>query len=234
MHRLLALNLIVFLFTVLFSPLSVRASEPFFEDFSKGINNQGFPKGWKLKQWFGNTRTIEIHTEDENRVLYLKSQKESFGIYKDHDFDAQATPFITWRWKVTRIPTGGDVREKKKDDQAAQLYVMFPRFPKMLNTRMVGYIWESGAPKGATLTSRKSSNTRYVVLQSGEEHLGKWVTEKRNIYKDYRALFNEEPPKGGGITIMIDSDDTGTSAESYFDDITIGNEPFRALGLGSP
>jgi hypothetical protein len=223
MHKLSTLNLIVFLFTLLSFPIDTVAEEQFLENFSKGTNAQGFPKGWELKQWFGNTRTIEVHTEDENGVLYLKSQKESFGVYKNHDFDAKATPIMTWRWKVTRLPKGGDVRIKKKDDQAAQLYVMFPRFPRMLNTRMVGYIWESEAPKGALLTSQKSSNTRYIVLQSGETHLGKWVTEKRNIYEDYKALFKEDPPKGGGIMIMIDSDDTKTSAESYFDDIRIGN-----------
>lgn len=213
----------IFLSAVLLSPIPILAEEGFLEDFSKGTNRQGFPKGWELKQWFGNTRTIEIHTEGENGVLHLKSQKESFGVYKNYDFDAKATPIMTWRWKVTRLPKGGDVRIKKKDDQAAQLYVLFPRFPKMLKTRMVGYIWESGAPKGEMVTSRKSSNTRYFVLQSGEINLGKWVTEKRNIYDDYKALFKEDPPKGGGIMIMIDSDDTGTSAESYFDDITIGN-----------
>ncbi|MFQ5780105.1 MAG: DUF3047 domain-containing protein, partial [Nitrospiria bacterium] len=187
------LYLVMILFSEILFPLTLPAQEGFREDFSKGVDEKGLPMGWKLKQWFGKTRTIEIITEKDNHVLHLNSKKESFGVYKEFDFDSKRTPILNWRWKVTRLPHGGDVRIKKKDDQAAQLYVMFPRFPKMINTRMVGYIWETGTPKGERVTSRKSSKTRYIVLQSGKEHLGKWMTERRNIYEDYKTLFGEEP-----------------------------------------
>jgi hypothetical protein len=43
------------------------------------------------------------------------------------------------------------------------------------------------------------------------------MEEKRDVLQDYRDLFGEEPPQVGGITLMIDSDDTKSSAESYFD-----------------
>ena len=199
----------------------VFAGDPFQETFSEGADSKGLPMGWELKQWFGDTHRIEIVDEAGNKVLNLGSAQNSFGIYKEYDFDSKETPLVSWRWKVTELPEGGDVRNKKKDDQAAQLYVMFPRFPKMINTRLVGYIWDASAPKGEKVTSAKSSNTRYIVLQSGKEHLGEWISEKRNVYEDYKALFGEEPPEAGGITLMIDSNDTHSSAESYFDDIRI-------------
>ncbi|MDC4226758.1 MAG: DUF3047 domain-containing protein [Candidatus Manganitrophus sp.] len=159
--------------------------------------------------------------KDGVTALRLVSDGNSFGVYREKELNPKKTPILTWQWKVTRLPEGADVRDKKKDDQAAQMYVMFPRFPKMVNTRLVGYIWETSAPKLSKITSRKSSNTRYIVLQSGPENLGKWVTERRNVYEDYKTLFGEEPPEIGGITIMIDSDDTHSSAESYFTDIRL-------------
>lgn len=204
---------------LLLSP--VLAGAPFEEPFSDGVDSHGLPKGWELKQWFGDNHRIEIINEAGNKVLNLGSEQNSFGIYREYDFNSKETPIVTWRWKVTQLPEGGDVRNDKKDDQAAQLYVMFPRFPKMVNSRLVGYIWDTSAPKGEKVTSTKSSNTRYIVLESGQEQLGKWLTEKRNVYEDYKALFGEEPPDAGGITIMIDSNDTRSSAESYFDDIRI-------------
>ncbi|HZR47716.1 MAG TPA: DUF3047 domain-containing protein [Candidatus Manganitrophaceae bacterium] len=209
----------LFLGLLLLSPLF--ASVAFEEHFSSGVDSSGLPKGWELKQWFGENHRIEIVDEGGNKVLNLGSEQNSFGIYIEYDFDSKQTPLLTWRWKVTQLPDGGDVRNKKKDDQAAQIYVMFPRFPTMINTRLVGYIWDTTAPKGEKVTSTKSSNTRYMVLQSGQEHLGEWITERRNVYEDYKALFGEEPPDAGGITIMIDSNDTRSSAESYFDDIRI-------------
>lgn len=211
-------------FILLVFPLTLLAADLFQEDFSAGLDKEGLPKGWELKQWFGNTRKIETVEEAGVTALRLVSDNNSFGVYREKALNPKKTPILSWRWKVTRLPEGADVRDKKKDDQAAQMYVMFPRFPKMVNTRLVGYIWETSAPKMAKITSGKSSNTRYIVLQSGPENLGKWVTETRNVYEDYKTLFGEEPPEIGGITIMIDSDDTGSSAESYFTDIRIGKK----------
>jgi hypothetical protein len=189
--------------------------------FSAEKEKNGLPKGWSLKQWFGKTRDVRIEEEKGDFYVHLISDHNSFGIYKEFEWKTREHPIIRWRWKVARLPEGGDVREKRKDDQAAQLYVLFPRFPSAVNTRLVGYIWESTAPKGEKITSKKSSNTRYIVLESGKDRLGEWITEERNVHDDYKALFGEEPPEAGGVTLMIDSDDTKSAAESFFDDIEI-------------
>ncbi|MBI3802638.1 MAG: DUF3047 domain-containing protein [Nitrospirae bacterium] len=221
-HRRAPFHLAVFLLlSILFLiPALLPAEEVFQEDFTAGLE-AGLPRGWKLKQWFGKSHQVEIVSDDGAPAVRLVSDKNSFGLYREFATQAKSAPLLTWKWKVVRLPDGGDVRDKKKDDEAAQIYILFPRFPKMFNTRMLGYIWDSSAPKGSQVVSRKSSNTRYVVLESGKEHLGEWLKESRNIYDDYRALFGEEPPAVGGITLMIDSDDTGSSAESYFADIRL-------------
>lgn len=184
-----------------------------------GLGPDGFPPGWSLKQWFGGGHDVQIISEGGRSVLRLASRKNSFGIYKKMDFNIKDYPILTWRWKVTRLPEGGDVRDRRTDDQAAQVYVMFPRFPTTINTRLVGYIWENKTPLGLQVTSKKSSNTRYIVLQSGPEKLDQWIEERRNVDEDYRRLFGEVPPQVGGVTLMIDSDDTQSSAESFFDRI---------------
>lgn len=184
---------------------------------SAGLGADDIPIGWSLKQWFGGGHDIRIEKNDGKPVLHLISKQNSFGIYKKFDFNIHDAPTLTWRWKVTVLPTGGDVRSKKTDDQAAQVYVMFPRFPSAINTRLVGYIWENLTPKGLHVTSKKSSNTRYVVLRNHTDPLGQWMDEQRDVLQDYRDLFGEDPPQVGGVTLMIDSDDTQSSAESYFD-----------------
>ncbi|MBI3610009.1 MAG: DUF3047 domain-containing protein [Nitrospirae bacterium] len=182
-----------------------------------GLGANGLPVGWDLKQWFGGGRDIRIENNDGKPVLHLISKQNSFGLYKKLDFDIHDYPYLTWRWRATVLPNGGDVRNKTTDDQAAQVYVLFPRFPSAVNTRLVGYIWENLTPKNLHVTSTKSSNTRYIVLRDGTDPLGSWVQERRNVLEDYRELFGEEPPQVGGVTLMIDSDDTQSTAESYFD-----------------
>ena len=214
-----------FVLLALLISTSASGDSPFFEEgFSREANKDGTPKGWKLKSWFGGGQDIRLEHESGNYYLHMASNKNSFGIFKEIELDIKEHPVLRWRWKVTILPKGGEVRNKETDDQAAQVYVVFPRFPAAINSRQVGYIWENLTPKGIKVQIKKSSNTRYIVLKNREDKLGEWVSEKRNVYEDYKELFGEKPPPVGGIMLMIDSDDTKSSAEGYFDDISSGKE----------
>jgi len=176
------------------------------------------PRGWKVKEWKGKA-DISVVKAPFGNVVHLRSSGSSSALYREMDLDLKEFPYLNWRWKVTKIPRGADVRRRSADDQAAQVYVIFPRWPERVNSKLVGYIWDSSAPAGLTLHSTKSKNTRYVVMRSGPDGLGDWFQEKRNVYEDYRALFKEDPPKAGSVSIMIDSDDTDSSAEAFIGDI---------------
>jgi len=60
----------------------------------------------------------------------------------------------------------------------------------------------------------------YVVVRSGPTDLGKWLTESRNVLEDYKKIYEEAPTEDvGAISIAIDSNDTNSTAESYFGEI---------------
>ncbi len=186
-------------------------------------SSSGPPAGWDLKEWKGQAQFDVVDTE-AGKTIHLRSSSTSSALYREIEFDIREYPYISWRWKVTTVPQGADVRKKSTDDQAAQVYVIFPRFPALVNSRLVGYIWDTGAPAGSIVTSTKTSNTRYIVIRSGQTGLGEWFTEKRNVYEDYRKLFGEEPPMVGKVSVMIDSDDTESAAESYIGGIYFSKE----------
>jgi len=116
---------------------------------------------------------------------------------------------------VTELPKEGDFRQGGTDDQAAQLYVTFPRFPSAVRSRIIGYVWDTTAPEGTIAPSEKSSLVTYVVVRTGTKDLNRWVTETRNVYEDYKRIYREEPGELGGVSVAIDSNDTRSSAESY-------------------
>ena len=175
--------------------------------------------GWQVKEWKGKADISLVNSSDTGQVLLLKSKGTSTGVYKDIELDIKKAPYLNWQWKVTKLPERGDVRSSSTDDQAAQIYVIFPKFPSQVNSRILGYIWDTNAPKDSMLTSTKFSKSKDVRISSGQKGLGNWLSEKRNVYEDYKNLFKEEPPKVGRVSVMIDSDDTRSSAESYFGDI---------------
>ncbi len=180
-------------------------------DYEKGFSD------WKVKEFKGKaTFTVK---GDTKKQLYLTSNQSSFSLAKELNFDLSAYPFLNFEWKVLNIPEKGDVRNKNTDDQAAQIYVIIPSFPEMINFKAIGYIWDSNAPQGV-YESKKSSNIRYRVLKTGKSGAGECHYEKVNVYEDFKKLWNMDIKKRKiVVSICIDSDDTKSSAQSAFGDI---------------
>lgn len=59
-------------------------------------------------------------------------------------------------------------RKRETDDQARQIDVLFPRFPAMINTRSVGYIWDRLALIGLSGTNTAYSRMKVIFFQSAE------------------------------------------------------------------
>ena len=73
---------------------------------------------------------------------------------------------------------------------------------------------------GAIFPSQKVSTVTFVVVRSGDADLGNWLTETRNVYEDFKRIYGEEPKEGvGAVSISINSQNTGSRAESYFGEI---------------
>ena len=135
----------------------------------------------------GTSVVLAAQDTKSDRLIALKVLREESKSHRVEDN-------IRFRKETaTMLPNAGDFRSKQTDDQAAQIYVLFPKFPKFVNTRIVGYHWDSEAPKGARGASPAWPKIKCIVLRDKTDPLGVWVEEKRNIYEDYIALFDEEP-----------------------------------------
>jgi hypothetical protein len=179
----------------------------------------GKPAGWELMQFAGDP-SVELVRDDGRLALRLRSERASFAVHRDVVVDVRQHPVLRWSWKVMRMPGGGDVRDPGRDDQAAQLYVVFPRWPAPRSSSdVLGYVWDSRAPIGTTLTHPRAANVRIVVLQSGPARLESWVREERNIAEDYQALFGRPAPRVGKVALMSDSNDTRSDTEALFADL---------------
>jgi hypothetical protein len=187
------------------------------EDWSRTpVGQKGVPAGWKPQNWGSPRYDFEIVSEDSRRVLHMTSNGDSSTINKEVKIDCKDYPILQWRWKVVELPKGADARKKATDDEAAQIYVTFPRFPSAVRSRIIGYIWDSTAPAGSIFKSQKTGLVTYVVVRSGEADLNKWLTESRNVCQDYKKIYGEDPEeKVEAVSIGIDSDDTRSRAEAY-------------------
>ena len=203
-----------------------RVRVPLTEVVPARLPAPGVPAGWDMTEFAGRDPAIELTRVDGRLALRLRSEQNSFAVHRDLVLDVRQYSVLTWSWKVTRLPSGGDVREPGRDDQAAQVYVVFPRWPAPRTASdVIGYVWDSRAPVGTTLRHPRAPNVRIIVLESGPGRLDTWLREQRNVAEDYRALFGAQPPRAGKVALMIDSNDTKSDAEALFSDLTFSRPP---------
>ena len=173
-----------------------------------------FPNDWKVTVNHGRPE-ISVCDTGDGCCLHLKSSKASFALERSVDVDPSQMPYLTWRWKVTSLPPAGDFRRASTDDQAAQVLVAFS------DRKVVSYIWDSTAPKGAAQATGfiPLVHVFALVCESGASRLNQWVSETQNLAADYQRAYGKPAPHVKGVRIQINSQHTGATAESYFGEV---------------
>lgn len=163
---------------------------------------------------YGNEGCIQAYSKEACSALYYRI-----------GFNLRDYPFLGWKWKALQFPDMSRAMTKKeKDDYAARVYVIFP-FLSFSSSKFLEYVWAEDIPVGTVIDSPFGNNVKIIVARSGKLAEEGWVSEIRNVYKDYIKVFRKKPArKVGAIAIMCDADGTKTLAESLFGDILIQNQ----------
>ena len=183
------------------------------EDFSR-FKAGAFPEGWKCF-WTHSKKAREVYSVQTDDVCFLVAKADNCDvpIAKKFDYDVTEYPYLSWQWRVMQLPEGANERDKKTGDSAAGIYVIFQG--KLFPNR-IKYVWSTTLKAGTVTDSPHSKKTKIVVLRNASNPLGTWVTEKVNVFDDYKRLYGEEPKPVQGIGIMTDSNDTQSRAEAHY------------------
>jgi len=175
---------------------------------------------WQVKVNHGHP-DFGVCSDAAGPCLHLKSVNASFGLERKVGVLPSQMPYLTWRWKVTQLPSGGDFRHSTTDDQAAQVLVAFD------DNRVISYIWDSTAPKGMAQSASPIPLLHIfaVVAESGARDVNRWVSESHNVAADYERAFARTAPRVKGLRLQINSQHTGTVAESYFGEVAFRSTP---------
>src|SRR5215472_7047649 len=195
--------------------LAAGAEVVLVEDWSQPLlGARGIPTGWRPYETIGGRPAYDftVVENDGRRALQLH-------------VDLRATPILEWSWKAVQLPARGDIRRKETSDLTAHIFVIWPRFPAMLRSRLIGYVWDATAPVQTVETSHKTGSVHFFVLRSGPGELGRWLTERRNVLEDYRRVFGEDPEDPRALALSIDTNDTHSEAEAL-----IGRIAFLSAG----
>jgi hypothetical protein len=178
-----------------------------------------FPTQWKVR---GNEAVAKavyrVAEENGPHFLHAYADKQDVQIGLTRTFQSKEFPVLQWRWRVQKLPPGGDESAKKTNDSAAAVYVVFD---SSVIPRAIKYVWSSTLPVGTRITSPVYGRGKVVVLQSGPSQLNEWRQETVNVYEDYKNLFGREPGEAQGIAVLTDSDATKSVAEADYADFIL-------------
>jgi len=186
---------------------------------ASNLGSGRLPSEWSIKVNHGKPDVSVCNDPSDGPCLHLKSVKASFSLERGADVDLAQTPVLSWRWKVAQLPAGGDFRRAATDDQAAQVLVAFA------DRRVLTYVWDTTAPKGSAQSASSIPLVHIfaTVCESGFAAANRWIEEKRNVAADYEKAFGRTAPRVKGLRLQINSQHTGTVAESYFGDVAFRN-----------
>ena len=202
--------------------LAAAAARVVVEDWrGQRLGANGVPAGWRAYETPGGHPRYDFTVVDDHgrRALDLRSGDDHWTIAHEIKVDLKATPMLEWSWKVVTLPAGADLRKKAASDATGHIFVIWPRFPEMLRSRLIGYAWDPSLPAGTIVPSAKTGTVTFVIVRSGRAGLGAWHDERRDVAADYLRLYGEKPPAPRAVALSIDTNDTRAPAEALFGSI---------------
>jgi len=199
------------------------------------------PEGWSLRKRSRETRGAKAKwvTEDRVRAVMLHSKATLTFLEKRIDIDIREYPIVAWKWKVENILQGINERSQEGDDHPIRIFFVFKpgessqsfwsklkRFLYLdrlhghpVGGRFIEYLWSSNLKPGDVISDPGKPWQKFIVIEGGEENLGRWLSYRRNLYKDFKHLYGEEPRRLIFIGILNDTDQTGQEAVSFISDL---------------
>ncbi len=203
--------------------LGATMSIPSFYDPTSASRLKNLPHEWSMKVWEGLGQ-VQVGQEGHRKVLRLEAEQGCISLLRSLTVNLQANPVVSWEWSVLTLPNAVASSQSSRDDHGAALYLFLfiQEGAKQENHSWI-YFWDNARPVG-TILVRPLDPSVYVVVRSGPNQLGRWVTEERNVLADYRSIFGEEPSTLEGMSLVVDSVQTGSKAASLFGPIAFHSE----------
>lgn len=212
---------------------SAARGEILFDDFSASTPGE-FPTGWswrrdrdtgdpeKARREGVDVFRYVVQEKDGNKYLHVRDEHRpghSVALFKEpEDWNIFDNRILSWRWRVNEIPPNADERFTETNDSPAAVSVVYGT--RLFTPITIKWVWSSTLPVGAVAYRPGRGRAYTIVLGSGTQGLGEWVTIERDILNDYISIFGKLPPDNPrAIVLQSDANRSpGGAADADYDD----------------
>jgi hypothetical protein len=142
---------------------------------------------------------------------------------------------LRFSWFVNALNPVSDLADRHLDDAVARVIIQFdgdradfsPRDLLLSDMLQLAtgeplpyatlmYVWDHRYPVGTVIPHARSARIKTLVIESGQENLGRWVDFERNVAADYETAFGRIPQHVSGIALMTDSNNTRHASTAWY------------------
>ena len=210
-----------------------------FSDLNEGVH---LPKAWQVWRITPqkNKTNYTLKKDQGKTVLHADANIAASGLVLPLKPKSAQNLFLNWEWKALSYIPGADNGDSQRDDAPLRILVAFDGDKSKLSLKdqmtfelakivsghdmpyaSLMYVWAAKSPVETIITSSKTSRVKMIVVDSGPDGLGQWQKHQRDLSRDYRAAFKEEPGKIIGLGLLTDSDNTRTQVDAIYGDIEL-------------
>ena len=132
---------------------------------------------------------------------------------------------LSWRWRMHKLPRGGDEAIGAKNDSGGSVYAYFDTWPRKY---VIKYVWSAARPPFFNFRTQDSTlfqKMQLVVLEGPATSLDAWVSEVVDPVADFRRFFeiadDEDVPPLVGIGMLSDGDQTQSEVIADYADFRL-------------
>ena len=133
------------------------------------------------------------------------------NVAQAHLEDAPARVMFAFGGDIQTLPA----RTRMLFDLAEALTGDRPPFATLI------YVWDATAPVGSVIVNPRSDRIRKIVVDSGPTEVRRWRNHRRDLAADFRLAFGEVPGPLTAIALMTDSDNTQSSALTWYGEVAL-------------
>ena len=177
------------------------------------------PTGWMYLHEAGYSTMFREGTAEANPEIHVSAESDQGILRRAVDFELSQSTHIEWTWRVDEHPSLAR-EDKAKTHDYISVAAEFD------NGRDLTWIWSSCLDHGyhfeCPVRAWSKRETHYVVRSQGDE-IGKWYSERRNIFDDVKESMGPPPAKITAVWLIALSTFQHRTARARFTDIKLAN-----------